>query len=464
MDLKARSKAANIVFSILILILIFLPILGFIPISDSSRLSFFTFSELRYDGVLSSKEYLMDEWKTFFDLLDNFNALFEHAPATACGYLLLYGSFAISTIAIGIFYFVNLIICLVKTVKGFSGKSETCEVTKPLMAIAASMFTYFGILYSRVGYLAPELKLISCPGVQPMFMLGCGILMVIICIILHASKRNEKPVSKVFEIVIAVLSLVFVVLFLSLPTRADVNQYGGLIYSSSALLMSLDYFTDGKSFVIGIVVATFVLGVAFSFLCQLAQAAFGDTPTSKRKKDDYPRSLVTKSALFLAFSLVGFGALLPCYLMLNETNHIHYGLSPFAYTAFALSFVFLGLAIANRVIRNKTEQELAMEPAKEEEPVQKTEETPKEPVKEEPKPEVQSGPKFCPYCGSQTIPGKKFCTNCGAKLIEDPQPEPQPQPQPQPEQEPARPQTSQDKIEELSEKIAEELEKRAEGK
>ena len=470
MDLKARSKAANIIFSILILLLIFLPVLGFIPFPKDS-LSFLTFSELRLNGELMSKDYLIDQWKLFFDLVKNFGDAYGSAPAAACGSLLYYGSFAFATFGCGIFYFINLIICLVKTIKGFSGKSETCEVVKPLVAIAASIFTYVGILVGRVATLSisGSNKLIAFVGVQPLFMLGCAVCMVIICAILHLSRRNEKAVAKVFETIIAILSLALALFLFAFPIKFGTTDYMGLIYVSAMFLSFLDSMSDAKSFVVGVVIATVILGVALSFLTQLAQAAFGDTPSCKRRKDDYPRSLVTKSALFFAFNTLGFVVLIICLKMLYESNpeQVNFGFT--AYIAIGLSVLFLGLAIANKVIRSKTDDQFVLatneetqvqeqvveEPAPEEpkeEVIAPVEEAPKEEVKPEPQPEPAKeeqpkyATKFCSNCGSKVEPGVKFCPNCGAKLSGGTA---------QP-----REQTSEEKIEELSQKIADELEKK----
>ena len=411
MDLKARSKAANIIFSILILLLILLPIIGFIPMSSKDSLSFLTFGESHIDGTLSSKEYLIDEWKQFFDMFKNFKAAYDSAPAAACANVLICGSFGFATFGVGIFYFINLIICLVKTIKGFSGKAETCEVTNPLIAIASSLFVYVGILAGRFTILMTDAKMFSFIGVQPLFLLGCATCMVIICAILHLSKKNEKAVAKVFETIVAVLSLALAVFFLALPVKLDANTYTGAIFTAYYHLLFLDSISDGKSFVVLMVVATLILGVAFSFLCQLVQAAFGDTPTFKRKKDDYPRSLVTKSALYLAFSLLGFITLLICLKMFYETygaaDQVGFGYS--AYVALGLTVIFLGLAIANKVIRNKTDDQFVLA-TNEETPVQEqpVEEAPEvveeqkeepqkveEAPKEEPKQEQSSSPKFC---------------------------------------------------------------------
>lgn len=469
MDLKARSKAANIIFSILILLLIFLPVLGFIPFPEECKfLDFFTFRELHQDGLSPVKYYLRNEWKEFFDFIKYFKDLYGSSPSAAVGNLIYYGSFAFATFGCGVFYFINLIICLVKTIKGFSGHSETCEVTKPLIAIAASMFTYVGILAARITDINTISKQFLFVGVQPLFMIGCATFMVIICAILHLSKKNEKVVAKVFETIVAILSLMLAVFLLALPIKFGTGEYVGLIYVSALFMTFLDSMTDAKSFVVGILIATIILGVALSFLTQLAQAAFGDTPSRKRRKDDYPRSLVTKSALFFAFNTLGFVVLIICLKMLYESNpeQVNFGFT--AYIAIGLSVLFLGLAIANKVIRSKTDDQFVLatneetqvqeqvveEPAPEEpkeEVVAPVEEAPKEEVKPEPQPEpIKEEPKystkFCSNCGSKVEPGVKFCPNCGAKLSGGTA---------QP-----REQTSEEKIEELSQKIADELEKK----
>ena len=283
-------------------------------------------------------------------------------------------------------------------------------------------------------------------------MLGCAFLMVVICAIIHLSRKDKSVVSKIFETIVGLGSLILATLILTFTIRIG-NVKEGLIVEMSSSLTYLDYVTDGKSFFVGVFVSGIVIIAAYIFLCQLVRAAFGGTPTFKRKQNDYPKSLVIKSAIFFSFALIGFGVLLACLMMIKKSTSTDYHLGTIGYVALGLAVLFLGLSIANRVISNnfqakpveetkqeEEKKEEQKEEPKQKEPDQENKEELKEPVKEQ----------YCPYCGSKMEAGKKFCSNCGAKLLDD-----------TPK---AESQTSNDKIVELSEKIADELEKRAEGK
>ena len=129
MDLKNKNKATNIIFSILIIVLLVLPLFGFLPIASGKFLSFYSVYEMRVNGAVDYRTYLIDVWKYVSETLKNFQAQYDHSKADAIYNLFSCLGVIGATFGCGIFYVIWMIKALIKTIQGFAMPVESNKIT-----------------------------------------------------------------------------------------------------------------------------------------------------------------------------------------------------------------------------------------------------------------------------------------------------------------------------------------------
>ena len=414
MDLKNKNKASNIIFSILIIIFLVLPFIGFIPF-PANAFKTFSLYDVRADGVCMWRYYLIDEWKFVFDFLKNYKDYLDANRANTIANTLFVVIFLGTTLLCGVFYIINMIKGLVKTIQGFAMKVESSEITKYLIRVAAVLMVYASILNCLMfseEVNPPHINSIMF-GSQLLFIVICAVCLLVISAIIHVSSKDNKPMtSKVLETVIATSSfgLMFVyVMYAVRFTGSSGHLTLGLLRLIEVLIPQIVNNTDYKSYSIAIFIGMVVICVAFSFLAQFAQVAFGANTKDDKKKNDFAKSLIVKSALFLGINLIGSLLILIPLRLSDEGatsfSTIYVGL----YLGIGMSLAFLALSIADKTILKNANPQPAYEvkeessevvtepvvetksnPQPEPEPVKKVEETPKAvETKVIPQPEVK---------------------------------------------------------------------------
>ena len=188
-----------------------------------------------------------------------------------------------------------------------------------------------------------------------------------VCAILHISEKNEKKLtSKILETVVAALALglgcIYLLFNFSLTTPSSYERFSifQFLYFGLPHVITSDKFT-GPS--IGALIAIAIIIAAFVFLSQIAQTAYGANSKDDKKKDNFAKSLIVKSALFLGFNLIGSIILFICLKVADEGSTEIPALDISFYIAYGLSAVFLAVAIANKAILNNAGKEPTLEPA-----------------------------------------------------------------------------------------------------
>ena len=446
MDLKSKNKVLNIILSILILSTILLTVGGLVCgllISET---------QATMPGYLS-KDTLIDIFKNvsdFFKYLSSANFNDQSTAASAMGQLFFFLFYLAAFIGCAIGILVNSIFLLIRTIQGFSKPVPSGRLTRHMLFIAAAIGVYCAVLLGLVYNTVPSYSYISGLGVGPIIQLVAAFMYVVIACVIHIVVRDDrKMVGKIFQSIITVFAFFTLVILLMNPFDFGEGVSSALPRLVCSLIV---YIISGSS---GDLTGTAymaifgfaLVAVSFFTLAKLVCTPLGVDEPGK-KVNDYGKSAIVKSALFLGFFVIGIVILFVTMQKLGTPDNKFAipGILSLAMTGTLLALSIVSKCVDKGPVAEKQgpvdaikEQIAAFVPQKEEEPKEvepepieaevmeepAEEEAPAEPAKEpepEPQPEpereplVEEGPKFCPNCGAP-VKGKKFCSSCGTKLI-----------------------------------------------
>ena len=196
MDLKARNKAVNIVFSILIFVLTTAMFYGFYmsPIMLISG-----------DGF-GPQLTLTEMFESAIEYFKNFSNNASSGPDVFINGFMTNGMFLIMFAVNIIVYFVHYIVVTVKTAQGLAGKDVNKDIIRHLLSMITAVVVYIATLLS-IYHVQSDTAALTI-GTGPMVMLAICIVLFVLCAIIKVSGDDKKkPATRVFKVIISFLSL-----------------------------------------------------------------------------------------------------------------------------------------------------------------------------------------------------------------------------------------------------------------
>ena len=345
MDIKARSKAVNIIFSVLILVItsamfacLYAPQL--MRVNATEMIHGATTESL----VMECIEY----FKHFTDYSSSGFPIFVTSFCTYAGYFL-------ALVISFIIYLVNYVIIIVQTIRGLCGKDVNKSIMRRLLMMITAISTY--VAYVLGIYHSQTLTIATTIGIGPLAMiLGCILLFVLCAIIRVSYEDNRGKGSRVLKVLISLFAFIasFIALASVFATPEMTYNMAYMIFIGTGLLSS----TTGGEFVTVSYGALIVSGCGLIFAAQstfskLILHSFG---FEKRRKDEKPRdngtSLIVRSILALVFTGAGLACI---YVPLMKVFPVTPGIPYYSAISGGLAFISLILAIIHKCISGEIE-------------------------------------------------------------------------------------------------------------
>ena len=347
MDIKMKSKSANIVLSILIFLF------------TTLMFSTFYFSQIMSvsaDGIVAQVS-LQELIEASVEYFKRFTEYASSGFSTFIYSLFFYGGFLVMLGVTMIIYLVNYIIVTVKTIQGLAGRDTSKDIIRHILMMITAVAVYVAYLTGIYHQQIPT-KAITI-GVGPMLMVLISTLLFVICAIIRVSYEDKKKkATRVFKVIISYLAFLgSIILF------ATAFSYNNLSYNLlEAIVIGFSRFqTPGQEVISYVYNALFLSAIGFIFAGQdtftkLILHSFG---FEVRKKEKQPRdvgtSLITRSILALVFTGGGMALIKVCLEKLNPTYTYEYGI--FLMIGAGLAFVSLVLAIIHKIISGPAPKE-----------------------------------------------------------------------------------------------------------
>ena len=350
MDLRYRSKAFNIISSILILIFVLgtfatfvLPQLmtitanGVIGETSTESLVMKAYSELEllFTGGVSNPtiEYII-------------NSFVPNA-----------GFFVVLAVT-GIICFVNFIIILVKTIQGLAGKDNGTSLVKSILQFVTSVVSYVAFLLA-INHVQDDIHADTI-GYGPIAMLGCALALFVICAIIRISTDDNKSVaSRVFKVIISFLSLLVSVAFYAVIFVAagrTYNMFNAISYTFQPLIAATSS-TAAAEIILNGSMALLGLTLLFAGVSTFSKLILAAFEVVVRKDEDEPRdvgtSLIVRSILATVFT--GGGLMLFMIFFTKLWAPAVFNYSIYLMAIVATGVVCLVLSIIHKCISKKAE-------------------------------------------------------------------------------------------------------------
>lgn len=374
MDIKARSKAVNIIFSILILLLTsFMFTSFFLP-----QLNFYEYGVLHksftaQDLFITAIKVVQVRYPVDIPSINQF--VTEYCP-----YYVYIVFLPVTTIIL----FVNYIIVIVKTIQGLAGKDVNRTLCKRILVMVATSIIYIsitiGMYYSRS--INPTYSTECFPGYGVYGLaIACLILFIICAIVKISANDNKRPASRVLKVIISFLSLfASAIIFISPIILSNLKTYNlmeVLAITISAFAENIKGGSGTPDQILYSSIALFIVPALF-----VAQSTFNKMITGsfeldvdkedKKTVKDVGGGLIAKSIVAMVFTVVG-GFVLT--YAIDTIYPVKFIIGYPMYISMGIAVICFVLSIIHKANSKKLKEEVE----------KGTSSTPKLEVKEEPK-------------------------------------------------------------------------------
>ena len=346
MDIKSRSKAANIVLSILI----FLFSTGMFELLFASQLMIIA------PGVRPT------DYGTTFELfqqsINYFRNIASYSTSEFPSFvvnLIRYGGYAIILLASFITYFVHFIIVTIRTIQGLAGKDTSKSIIKHLLAMITAIVGYIAYLVAVYHQQTFDVNYVITIGVGPFAMLGICLGLFVICAIIRISYMDDRPVTtRVIKVIISLFSIGGSLLMFAAVCETYYSTLNAL-QTTQLLLFNLipSSGTPQQELVLFAAIGINGLGfiiAAFTTFHKLIAHSFGFIVDKKdrTKEKEVGTSLIARTILELVLTGIAFALIWFSISRIFPTYHVSF--SKYLISAMGFAFISIILAIIHKCL------------------------------------------------------------------------------------------------------------------